>query len=249
MPIVDRTGTNQDRPLVLLHGMPGDSRTWDRVAARAPAGWAVYRVDLPGYGSASEREASALADFDADVAAAIREAGAARPVVVAGTSAGAYLAARACSRLPDQIERAVLVSGFVELAADGVKLRADLAAALRGGAMTPEALFGQVVDGCIPPAERDDEAEQYLRGLFVDVGAERTARLMAQAAWLVDAVAPFSTPAIVLHGKSDQFIPFASAEALAALDPQAQLHPLETSSHFLPLSHSERVAQAVFGGS
>src|SRR6266705_3816973 len=81
-------------PVVLLvHGSPGNGKTWQRVAERLTGRHRVIAPDLPGHGATPPQPAGAVPDVAyaaALVEALIRPAGA--PAVLAGHSYGGVVA-------------------------------------------------------------------------------------------------------------------------------------------------------------
>jgi len=54
-----------------------------------------------------------------------------------------------------------------------------------------------------------------------------------------------SVPTIVLHGTRDTLLPLSAGEELAAALPSAAFWPIKGAGHGLPLTHGDRVQQAV----
>jgi pimeloyl-ACP methyl ester carboxylesterase len=54
-----------------------------------------------------------------------------------------------------------------------------------------------------------------------------------------------STPAVILHGTHDSYIPYAHAKRLAEELPAARLIPLEGANHIIVLNNFDDVAQAI----
>jgi pimeloyl-ACP methyl ester carboxylesterase len=95
---------------VLVHGSPGDSRSWGRVVPHLSGRFRVLAVDLPGYGG-SDKVADApegrAALMGAGVAKLIESCVA--PVGVAGHSYGGVVALQAALQArPDTVDRLVL---------------------------------------------------------------------------------------------------------------------------------------------
>ncbi len=244
MPVVERIGAG--RPVLLIHGSPGDRGTWARVAARTPAGFASWLLELPGHGR-QPLDACSLGGFLDDLRAAVDEAD--EPVVLAGLSVGGYLALRFARDNPERVARVVGCAAFGSIDADGIAFRRQFAAAMRSGAETPASAFSQWLDPLVAPAERSEEIEKVLRRSMADETPERLARIAEAAAEIGEpgaAVASIHVPLTLLHGRHDPLLPFATAEALQAAGEHVVLEALETSSHVLTLSHPEVVARWVY---
>lgn len=96
-----------------LHGWSGDYTTFAPLAAYLPAGAALYSVDLPGYGRSPEPRSWELSEITDEVAQAVAAIGS--PVTVIGNCSGAIFALLAAERLPDRIERMILIDPFAYL--------------------------------------------------------------------------------------------------------------------------------------
>lgn len=94
-----------------LHGWGGDHKTFAPLVKHMPAGARLYAADLPGYGRSpepSEWSLTAIADEIVCAAAQIDES----KITVVGNCSGAILGLLAAQRLPDRIERLVLIDPF-----------------------------------------------------------------------------------------------------------------------------------------
>lgn len=230
---------------MLIHGTPGDRFTWSRVAEHRPAGVELWFVELPDHGEAPDTT-EGLAAYDRDIDEIVRSAD--EPVVLAGLSAGAFVAARAASRVGDRIQRMLLCSGLTALDEDGLNMRRGLVTALRSGQETPASLVPQFLDPFLHPDERDEPAIDAFRRAEKEP-AERLARaiesllVFGQEGALIASYAP---PTVVLHARHDPLVPLVEGERLAVLGENAALAVLEAHSHMLPLTHAEEVARHLF---
>jgi pimeloyl-ACP methyl ester carboxylesterase len=99
-------------PVLLVHGLESNARTWDLVAARlAGSGHPVYAVDLRGHGESDHPDVGYdTATAAADVAAVCRYLGL-TGVVVAGHSWGAHVVLRLTAEHPSLVSAMALVEG------------------------------------------------------------------------------------------------------------------------------------------
>jgi pimeloyl-ACP methyl ester carboxylesterase len=124
--------------IVFLHGWSCDSGYWDGQLNHFAAQSTVITVDLAGHGKspAGPRKDWNMGHFGADVAAAVKDSGVQR-VILVGSSMGGPVALEAARRLPGQVIGIVGVDTFREIvapfpkeqfAAVLEKMRADFAA-------------------------------------------------------------------------------------------------------------------------
>lgn len=108
---------NGEPAIVFIHGWSCDSGYWDAQLNEFAARNAVITLDLAGHGesAAHQRKDWSIANFGADVAAAVKDSGSQR-VVLVGSSMGGPVALEAARRLPGQVIGIVGVDTFRELA-------------------------------------------------------------------------------------------------------------------------------------
>ena len=107
---IERYGQGE-RAYLGLHGWGGDHKTFAPLVEHMPTGVRLYAADLPGYGRSLEpRELTLPAIVDEIVRAAsqITETN----ITVIGNCSGAILGLLAAERLPDRIERLILIDPF-----------------------------------------------------------------------------------------------------------------------------------------
>lgn len=243
MPIAEKIGSG--RPVICVHGTPGDRQTWYRIAQHRTDGYALWLMELVDHGDMPD-SMEGLVAYERDVETAIRAAE--QPVVLCGLSVGAFVAARLASRVPDRIERIVVCGGLAELTREERELRVGVIRELRSG-QTPAALFAPFLDAFVPPNERDAETERITARSIDTQTAARFARTIERVLEIGTGemrVAPYETPTTLLHARNDAMVPLAHGEELASLGKNAKLVVLEAGSHMLPLSHVSEVARHLF---
>ncbi|WP_371829505.1 alpha/beta fold hydrolase [Rhodococcoides yunnanense] len=95
-------------PVVLVHGMGGDSGTWDRFAsALASVGRRVISVDLRGHGRSSHADDYSFDSFGTDIAAVLDHLGLEQSDLV-GHSLGGYAVSIVAQERPRSIRSLVI---------------------------------------------------------------------------------------------------------------------------------------------
>ena len=231
---------------VFLHGTPGDASVWNGVRALAPREVECTVLDLPDHGSSADEPLGDPLALEATLAGELLRLG--PRLTLVGHSYGGYLAARLANRLPSQVERAVVISGFAALPSAMADAFSELALAfLRGEAtvatieaVATERWYGE---GCTP------EQRSVVAGIIRKMSAERVRRVLLRLARMSEPAlraVPFVQPALVVHGQGDRAVPFALGEEVARSLPNGTLEVVDTDFHLLPLTHAELVARLVF---
>jgi len=241
---LETLGPSGGRPFVFLHGTPLDRRTWKWLIERAPADARCILIDAPDHGEAPDDTGNDPQLFVRTLMECLDALPHPR-VTLVGNSIGATAVAHACSRAPERIERAVMISGFVELSEPERQARAELADQIESGALPIDALVQAFAPQLVGGGRTDGFAEGEIEALLT-VPPERVVRSLRRVAVAVPGPGAFNTPAVVMHGLRDETIPFRHGEELAAMGSKAELVPLETSAHCPQISHPDFVAQAVF---
>ncbi len=241
MPLVEKVGSG--RPVICIHGTPGDRQTWSRVARLRPDGYELWFVELVDHGEAPDSQDGFVA-YERDVEEIARAA--TQPLILGALSVGGTLAVRVANRLGDRVARIVACAGVVDFSPEERELRVGAIRDLRAG-QTPATLFAPFVDAFVPPEERDAETERIIARIESQ-SAARLTRAIERILEIGDSVRaePYATPTTLLHARGDMMVPFKNAERLLALGANAKLVALDSRSHMLPLSHANDVARHLF---
>jgi len=244
-------------PIVLLHGITGHARTWDRLAAALAPRWRVLAVDQRGHG-----DSAAAPDGDygvtamaIDLAAFADELGLGRFALL-GLSMGGRVAMVYAGSHADRLERLVIVDIGPEIHPEGLeRVRAMMAGA-------PERLASetQAIDYIRRANPRYDEVElrhrvvhglkrapdggltwkydKALRDTMRSGGRRDTIDLWA-------ALDRITCPTLIVRGSaSDILSPDIAKRMLEAL-PDGRLVEIEGAGHTVPGDKPEAFAQAV----
>jgi pimeloyl-ACP methyl ester carboxylesterase len=246
----------QGRPVVLIHGWPLSSDTFDDAAlALAERGYRAIAHDRRGFGRSEQPWTGYDYDtFADDVAAVLEDAEVTDPVAIAGFSMGGGEVARFLSRHgSNRASHAVLIGSVVPY--------------LLHGGDNPDGAPKDVFDGMIAAIRAD--RGNFFRSFFKDffgvsfltkpvsdeVLDDAWRQAMMAGLWPTVAcvrafsetdfrpdLAAFTMPTLIIHGVDDQTVPIGlTARAAAKAIPGAQLIEYESAAHGLFASHKERL--------
>jgi pimeloyl-ACP methyl ester carboxylesterase len=229
--------------VVVLHGGGVDHREAEACFEPALAATRHRRIypDLPGMGETVAPERVRSADDVVDVLLAFVEVVAGdEPVLLAGHSAGAYLAAASTTRRPDRVAGLALVCPLLPGTHDVPPHRPVIADATLGDAgfrdyfviQTPAMLdrYRRFVEPAIGLADPDAAARIGERWEVTDPGGP-----------------PFDGQMLVVAGRQDATVGSAASVELAARHPHATLAVLDGAGHALPHERPEALAVLLRG--
>jgi 3-oxoadipate enol-lactonase len=242
-------GASDLPPLLLLHGLYGDSAGMTALAELFTDRFHVIAPDALGHGRSARPDGYTLADqgrmIDALVPALGYDA-----VPIVGVSMGSYLAAQAAILDPARFSHVVLVVGKAH------------------GKTSSSAAYAQRMGFDLASATQE-EMLAFLAGALwsPDTSADRRARIMEQW-WNEDAVelnaaeqaaverslagfdlrpdlARITAPTLVISGRADGLNPPEAGEELARGIPGARFEVYEHSGHMLMAEESDRLVTDV----
>ncbi len=241
-----RVGTGP--PLVLLHGAPCDSRTWQRMLPDLARDHTVIAWDAPGFGESSDIDDSWRAPQFADALMAFVAAlGLDRPHLV-GHSFGTMIALSLFQRHPASSGSLVLVSGYAgwagSLPPNEVARRLEMFVGMAelGDAFDPKSYPGLFSD--LIPADRDAEMAAMMRE-NIRPATVRAAGYIGAETDLRPVLPTVDVPTLVLHGEADARSPLTNAEALHAAISTSQLVVLPKLGHACVLEDPEACATEI----
>lgn len=249
----------EGRPVVLIHGWPLSSATWDDLALDlAEAGHQAIAYDRRGFGRSDQPWSGYDYDTFADDLAEVIAATGAKDATLVGFSMGGGEVARYLSRYQGKdVAQAVLIGSVVP----GLLKRED----------HPEGVPQEVFDGMIAGIRenRPKFFAEFSKN-FYGYGKKNPAvtseildwtldlALQAGLRGTVECVKAFGTtdfrpdlpafdkPTLVIHGDDDQIVPIAiTARAVAKAVKGAQLHEIKGGPHGLLASHKAEVSKAL----
>lgn len=254
--------------LVLIHGAGGSSRDFDfGIADRLAERYRVFAVDRPGFGwserlsddlsGAFTTASESLIEQASTMAAAVRQAGADRPLVLGHSYGGAVAMAWA---LEEPAAGIVIVSGATMPWPGGIDWSYRVLGSLPGGAALPPVVSAFVSRSYVESTLASVFAPQRIpEGYLAQAGvmmATRIGTLRANARQ-VRALRPqvvemsarygeIELPVEILHGTEDKTVyKEIHAEPLAALLPNAALTILDGVGHMPHHATPDAVIDAI----
>ena len=237
--VLRREGAGDAPLVVLLHGIGSRGASWQALIAALDPRFPVLAWDAPGYGASAPLTVPPTPAAYAARLAAILDAVAPRPVLLAGHSLGALFAAAFAARWPARVLAVALISpaaGYRVPAGaalpPGVQARIDdlarLGPAAFAAARAPRLLHRPERHPALLAQVRDTMASIAPAGYADAVHALGAGDLLADAPHI-------AAPTLVAVGAEDAVTPPAGARALfAALSRGLRLVELPDTGHALP---------------
>ena len=234
--------------LVMLHGAPTDSRTWQWMLPDLARDHTVIAWDAPGFGESSDIDDGWRASQFADALAAFVAAlGLERPHVV-GHSFGTMVALSLFRHHPKVPASLVLIGGYAGWAGSlppkevARRLKMFLGMAALGDAFDPKSYPGLFSER-IPP-----DREAVLAAMMRENIRPPTVRAAGHIGAETDlrpVLPTVDVPTLVLHGAADARSPLANAEALHAAISTSQLVVLPGLGHACVVEDPETCAAEI----
>lgn len=250
-------------PIVFLHGYFMDGRLWDGVIERLAGEFRCIALDLPMGAHRIPMEPDAdlglrgLGALVADALAALDLHG----VTLVGNDSGDAIAQVVAAWHPERLGRLVLTPGdcfdncpptlFKPLVPAASRVPALVTAGIRSQRFRPfrrlPFTFGLLTSGPLPHDLIDDWSRAFrgdpgvrrdcikvTRGLGPDVTREAARRLAA-----------FDAPTLLAFAPEDRLFPFAHAELLAAILPDARVERIDGSRTWVMIDRPDRTAALI----
>jgi pimeloyl-ACP methyl ester carboxylesterase len=235
------------RPVVMIHGLGQDGRSFADVQASLP-GYRSFALDLRGHGKSTLGTAEGtLEQLGGDLIAFLEEV--TGPAACLGYSLGGTVVLWAAAERPDLITQAVVAgtSTVVGRAAVGffeerIQMvggdRAAFAQALQDD--TAKQVVAPGTDVAALTAER-------MEAIGDGGGYINAARAMAamQGSPLTPRLAEIRCPVDVIGGENDMFCPRKAADIILEALPDATYHEIEGAGHLMSIDRPEAYAAAI----
>jgi non-heme chloroperoxidase len=247
----------QGRPVILLHGWPLSSDSWDDQAmALAEAGYRTIAYDRRGFGRSSQPWTGYDYDTLADDLAAVIDQSGAKDVTLVGFSMGGGEIARYMSRHKSKrVSQVALISSVVPFMlktpdnpqGTDQSVFDGMAKAMKGDRAAFFAAFFRDFYGVTTQAYAvSEQVLEWSRSVSMQASLKATlecAKSFATTDFRPDLPA-IKVPTLIIHGTDDKTVPIdASGRAAAKGIGQSQLIEYEGGPHGLLATHKDRVTQ------
>lgn len=202
-----------EEPVVLVHGLSGSTRWWDRTVPALAARHRVYLVDLPGFGSMRRAEGGFVLSEAAGWLSSWMEAVGLERAHLVGHSMGGYISVVLAARRPELLRRLVLVAPAG--VPTGRSMHGYLLPLLRAGRyMTPAFL---------PVLVRDAlrMGPSTLLGAAREILAEDVRRQLRE----------IEAPTLLVWGLQDTIVPPSAGDVMRQEIPTSRLLVIEGAGH------------------
>jgi pimeloyl-ACP methyl ester carboxylesterase len=235
-------------PLVMVHGAPADSRTWQWMLPDLARDHTVIAWDAPGFGHSSDIDDTwRAAEFADALAAFVVALDLERPHLV-GHSFGTMVALALFQRHPAVPASLVLIGGYAGWAGSlppeevARRLEMFLGMADLGDAFDPKSYPGLFTD--LIPAGRDLVLATMMRE-NIRPSTVRAVGYIGAETDLRPVLLTVDVPTLVLHGEADARSPLTIAETLHAAISTSQLVVLPKLGHACVVEDPEACATEI----
>jgi pimeloyl-ACP methyl ester carboxylesterase len=235
-------------PLVIIHGLYGDSSTMVPLAQRFADRFRVIAIDALGHGRSPRPTGFTLEHSGRAVVDLIRSLGY-ESAVVLGISMGSYVAAQAAIVEPSRVSRLILVVSKAHgltssVAAFAAREGFDLAAATMDETLA--FMAGAMWSPQTPQETRDAITAAQADDAWQATADERAAIERSLAGFdLRPALPSITAPTLVVSGLSDGLNPPEAGEEVARLIAGARFVVYENSGHMLASEETDRLVADV----
>jgi 2-hydroxymuconate-semialdehyde hydrolase len=244
--------------IVLIHGFATGTFLWRNIAPElARAGWTVFAIDLMGYGE-SDRPIdahfgiAAQAEFVATALTSLRIAKA----TLVGQDIGGNVALAVATKLPDRIERLVLINTLLGTDLQTNEIRtmqrstARHALRLSRGVMGAKPLLAPLLESLVTSPERMP-ARLVARYLATYVGPDGARHLLNLARSLKEDEIPdidtgrVAIPVLIVWGDADLAIDSVAADRLLSAFPNSRLARMQGVGRLVPEDAPAELAETI----
>ena len=237
------TRLGKGTPLMLVHGFPLDSSSWNELIPYLKDHFDLILPDLRGFGKSTTVEAPyTLSDIADDLAGLLDDLGVEK-TALAGHSMGGYISLAFAKKYPQRVSGLGLIASQAAAdAPEGKERRYKTAADVA------EKGVGVVVDARTPKLSADVRVQEFVRGVIERQSKQAVIgalKAMAEREDAMPILSSFNFPLVLIHGDADQLIPIERAKEIKSANPSATLLELKGAGHMPMMEFARQTADGL----
>jgi len=237
------TRLGKGTPLMLVHGFPLDSSSWNELIPYLKDHFDLILPDLRGFGKSTTVEAPyTLSDMADDLAGLLDHLGVEK-TALAGHSMGGYISLAFAKKYPQRVIGLGLVASQAAAdAPEGKERRYKTAADVA------EKGVGVVVEAMTPKLSADVRVQEFARGVIERQSKQAVIGALKAMAVREDSMPILSSsdfPLVLIHGDADQLVPLERAKEIKSANPSARLLELKGAGHMPMMEFARQTADGL----
>lgn len=237
------TRLGKGTPLVLVHGFPLDSSSWNELIPYLKDHFDLILPDLRGFGKSTTVEAPyTLSDMADDLVGLLDDLGVEK-TALAGHSMGGYISLAFAKKYPQRVSGLGLIASQAAAdAPEGKERRYKTAADVA------EKGVGVVVEAMSPKLSADVRVQEFVRGVIERQSKQAVIgalKAMAEREDAMPILSSFNFPLVLIHGDADQLIPIERAKEIKSANPSATLLELKGAGHMPMMEFARQTADGL----
>ena len=237
------TRLGKGTPLMLVHGFPLDSSSWNELIPYLKDHFDLILPDLRGFGKSTSVEAPyTLSDMADDLAGLLDHLGVEK-TALAGHSMGGYISLAFAKKYPQRVSGLGLIAS--QAAADAPEGRERR---YKTAADVAEKGVGVVVEAMTPKLSADVRVQGFVRGVIERQSKQALIGALKAMAVREDSMPILSSsdfPLVLIHGDTDQLIPLERAKEIKSANPSARLLELKGAGHMPMMEFARQTADGL----
>ena len=237
------TRLGKGTPLVLVHGFPLDSSSWNELIPYLKDHFDLILPDLRGFGKSTTVEAPyTLSDIADDLAGLLDDLGVEK-TALAGHSMGGYISLAFAKKYPQRVSGLGLIASQAAADAPEGKERR-----YKNASDVAEKGVGVVVDAMTPKLSADVRVQEFVRGVIERQSKQAVIgalKAMAEREDAMPILSSFNFPLVLIHGDADQLIPIERAKEIKSANPSATLLELKGAGHMPMMEFARQTADGL----
>lgn len=237
------TRLGKGTPLMLVHGFPLDSSSWNELIPYLKDHFDLILPDLRGFGKSTTVDAPyTLSDMADDLAGLLDDLGVEK-TALAGHSMGGYISLAFAKKYPQRVSGLGLIASQAAAdAPEGKERRYKTAADVA------EKGVGVVVEAMTPKLSADVRVQEFVRGVIERQSKQAVIgalKAMAEREDAMPILSSFNFPLVLIHGDADQLIPIERAKEIKSANPSATLLELKGAGHMPMMEFARQTADGL----